>query len=484
MPPRRPAAPRLRDFARAAVALLGFWTGAMAQEADGRVAAERLLYADAKQWVQTKDPEVRGEAALVLAASGDDHAYPLVLAVAEAEPEAARLRGILALGYLATPGTAAGLERLLEHEAGRATPTAVCAAFALASLPGSQGDAAINQLLSRLSEGSWKRQGDLLLAVLAALVDRGAEEQRAVLQRLFDDASLREPVLRAAVLTTLARIPGATTDKQLHTALASPSSDLRAAALVALAAREDLEAHWLEVATRLAQRDESPRVRARALLVLTTARHLPALDLAAKALRSDDAALVAQAVRTGQHLGGEPMRRTLERQFPHLAAVGQVALLDELATPVSDEFAVECRAVVADGKYDEGVRTSALLLLARNGETGLQDQLAAAFARATDPRTHLVLARAYGRAVDGDPKALLDAVAVDSAAAVGRLTALLRAGSAGASRFCIERLRRTDLPPGPGAVLRALRGSRLPQLGETARELAPEPVRSLLGRDG
>lgn len=482
MPARRPNAPRLRDFARAVVAGLAFWTGAIAQE-DGRVAAERLLYADAKQWVEAAEPAVRGEAALVLAASGDDHAYPLVLGVAEAEASDASLRGILALGYLATPGTAASLERLLEAENGKSTPRALCAAFALASLPGEQGDLAINQLLSRMTERSWKRQGDLLLAVLAALVDRGPDAQRAVLLRLFDDASMRDPALRAAVLAALAEIPGATTDKQLHAALASPSAELRAAALAALATKDAFDRDWLAVATQLAQRDESPIVRANALLVLTNARHLPALDLAAKALRSDDVRLVAQAVRTGQHLGGEPMRRTLERQFAHLATPAQIALLEEIATPVSAEFATECREVVPDAARDEGVRTAALLLLARNGEKDLGDELAAAFARATDPQLHHRLARAYGHAIDGDPKALLDAVAVDSAAAAGRLAALLHAGSAGASRFCIERLRRTDLPPGPGAVLRALRRSRLPQLGETARRIVPEPVRSLLVPD-
>lgn len=479
-PARCCTARRLRDFARAALGAVALLASASAQEADSRVAAERLLYADAKAHLQSTEPEIRGEAALVLAASGDPHAYPAVLEIAQQRESEASLRGLVALGYLAVPGTAIALESAYEREGGKATPTAVCAAFALASLPGAQGDEAVTQLLSRLSEHSWKRQGDVLLAVLAALLDRGADAQRAALSRLYDDASLRDPTLRAALLTTLARIPGATSDKQLRAAIASPDPELRVAGLHALELRTELDREWLQLAEGLAQRDASASVRAAALRLLTTARHLPALDLSARALRSTDLDLVAQAVRTGQRLGGEPMRRTLERQFDYLSGSAQCVLLRELATPLTPEFAQTVRALLGATARDDELRAAAVLLLQRNGDPDLQDHLAAAFARATEPHQQLELARAYTHAVDGDPKALLAMVSIDSSTAPGRLAALLRAGSSGASRFCIERLRDPDLPPGPGAVLQALRQSRLPAFGDAARAIAPAVVRRVL----
>ena len=83
------------------VAVLTFASGGRSQE--GEDAVSRLLYADAQKFLAATEPEVRGEAALTLAAAGEPRHYDAVLQVARADEPAARLRGIAVPRLLLTP---------------------------------------------------------------------------------------------------------------------------------------------------------------------------------------------------------------------------------------------------------------------------------------------------------------------------------------------------------------------------------------------
>ncbi len=486
---------RLREVARAAlddVAMLavGFLlSGSMAsptQSPEPETALERLLYADAEPHLSDADPIVRGEAALTLASGRDPHVYPALLRVAKDAHPDARLRGILALSFLGAPGTAQFLASVLNDREARTESAGLAAAYALARLPADQSASVLAYQLSRLSESSYKRQRDVLLALLAGLLQRDPTDQCAPLQRLLNDASQKDPRSRSALLTALGPIGTAATQPWIESSLASRSPELRLAALSALSFPPGAEDSFAAAAVRLCGHDPEPRVRTAALAHLTRMRHLPALDLSATALRSIDAGEVAQAVRTAIQLGGNPMRHTLERQFEYLEPHAQRAVLQALSSldnSISDEFADTCRALTFDATRPADLRAAAALLLCKHADQAPTAALDTAFASVHDPRTLTDLARA--RSANGGAHELLRFVVLpckldEEQLQTDRLTALLRADSSHASRRCIEWLREEDLGRSRAVVLRALRQSRLPTQTEPSRDFVPAALRLVL----
>lgn len=488
--PRTGFARCLRDLARAAVRvgllLLLLSNGSepcSGQSPESGLALDRLLYADAKEHLTDADPIVRGEAALVLAASGDRRAYPSILLIAKDRDDDASLRGILALGFLGAPGSEQFLAHLLDDRDLRTEPRGLAAAYALARLPQDQAASALARELSRLSESSYKRQREVLLALLSALLEREPDDQLLPLQRLFADASLKDPVARAALLTILGRIDGGADDRAIRTSLASRATELRLAAFSVLQSRTELEPTWAASAVRIVEHDPDASVRAQGLSLLTRLRHLPALDLAAKALRSKDAGEVAEATRTALLLGGAPMRCTLERQFEYLEVPAQTAMLSAFHGAISREFEDTCERVVRDASRPIDLRAAAALLLRENGDTAVGAALEALFREVEDPATLRLLADA--RSADGGTRELLDAITLPCAndamgVQAARLAALLRTESPMASRRCIEWLQQTDLGRSRAVVLRAIRTSRLPIMPAHVRPFVPAVLLPLL----
>ena len=65
------------------------------------------LLAEAEELLHHRSPELRGEAAMILASSGIRRHHPAILELARDGHPDARLRGILALGILGAPGSEA-----------------------------------------------------------------------------------------------------------------------------------------------------------------------------------------------------------------------------------------------------------------------------------------------------------------------------------------------------------------------------------------
>lgn len=459
-------------------------------------AVDRLLYGDAARFLTASDAVVRGEAALVLASAGDPRRFDAILAVARDPDPAAQLRGILALGYLGEPAAVGALEALLTESNNRVRPRGVAAAFALGLLPDQAAAAAVANRLLHSQEANQKRQRDVTLALLVALASRAPVAQKASLLQLHADDSLRDPTVRSLLVAALARVPGAIAPTRLPALLAAAAAEERRALLAAIAAGQiEAEPHLTADLERLATRDRDASVRAAALAALTRLRHLPALDLAVRAIRGGEPIEVEQGVRTAQQLGGAPMRRAIERQLDYLGEAAQRSLLVAFTGPVSDEFQATLLHLAADPRTAPDLADAAALTLAQAACPAAEPVLRRRFVAASDAAALLPLARALLQIAteapplteltatpprgdappDGD--AALRALALDG----DRLTALLLAGHPQASRLCSRQLQQEDLPVAVAqTVLTSVRRSRLGAVDTRLRAALPEPVRSLV----
>jgi hypothetical protein len=213
--------------------------------------------------------------------------------------------------------------------------------------------------------------------------------------------------------------------------------------------------------SRLASGDSAAAVRAAALAVLTTARHLPALDLAAKALKSQRAEEVEQGVRTALALGGGSMRGALER---HIQATTdpalQAAMLRGFAGSPSGEFAEWCRRVGADRRKPLSLRAEAALMLARHDDERAVAVLRDAFLDAEDPSLLLPLARAVLR-LEQEPPDLQrlhrGSAPEDLWHDPARLCALVRADHPAAVRLLLRGLREPAAASARADLLRVFR---------------------------
>jgi hypothetical protein len=443
----------------------------------------RLFAADAARLGATAaEPAVRGEAALVLAATGDDRHYETVLAVARDPQPAARLRGILALGYLGTPGSELVLEEILAASRTRPQPDGIVAAFALGLLPEDVAPAAVTRYLVRFLQSSFKRQRDVLLAMLAALAGRDAPAQREALHQLFDDAANRDPAVRGALLQVLGRIPDGITPERAATVLRRGSTAERGAVLRWLASQEEPPKELLPLLTDMVAHDGDGGVRAGALAVLTRLRHLPALDLAARAIRSPDALEVAQGTRTALLLGGSAMRAAIERGFSTLPVQNQIAVMQQLGGAMSEAFQLSTLELAADRRQPLTLRIASALALARAEVTEVAPALRALFLDARGFTDLTEIAHALQRLEAVAPElarlhcgARADELALDSE----RVAALLCAGHPEIARFCLDQLRHaaTDAVAST-SLLRAIRRAELPA-APGAQQL-PAPLDELL----
>lgn len=460
-------------------AVLAATCGFAQAPADDPVA--RLLAVDAATLVRSPVAVVRGEAALVLACSGDPVYYGAVAAVARDPDPEASLRGIVALGHLAVPGTEVLLERILLAGATRPTADTLAAALALGMLPEDHAPSAVSGHLNRFLQSSYKRQRDVLLALLCGLGSRSATNQQRAMLGLLDDAANRDPRVRGGLLLALSRIEGALPADRIQRVLQHGAAEERTAALMALLQREP-EPDLLPLLVQLTRRDPSPEVRALALKALTAARHLPALDLAARALRSAAAVEVEQGTRSAVLLGGLGMRRAIESELPDLPPASQAAVLRALDGPIGDELAATCRKLAADRANALELRLSAAMALARSDQNSAVPLLRDLFGEVEDIDELLRIATELLRLEERptDLERLHGGRAGDLLQQPNRLAALLRAGHPGASRFCLAQLQEPGLLPAEQArLLLAFRKSRLPPLEPHLLHLLPEPLRQL-----
>lgn len=448
----------------------------------------RLLIADATRWIHSKDPVIRGEAALVLAAQPSQNNLEHIAAVAKADPSPARLRGILALGYLGMAGNELYLEQLLEESRTRPQPEGIAAAFSIGTLPPERLTSTVTAYLSRVVGMSVTRQGAVLLALLTALNSDALppDHLREGLRQLLDDGALRDPALRQALLRAYGRIPGAIDDQLLDNILENDAPNESRALLQALAEvlanSRKADPERTKRYEHIARKDSDPAVRAAALALLTLARHESALQLAEKALNSKHPVEVKQGTTTALQLGGARVHTMLATRLPALSPNNQTAMLQALSGPMPKDLQDACMPLATNRQSPLALRTAALLALASAEVKAIQPLLRDAFLENEEPTALIPLACAIQQLHDSPPalrRLHRGPKPEDLLFETQRLRALLVAGHPRALRLCMEQLRNEKADPqATASLLRAIRLSLLPT--PTPQSGLPEPVRTLL----
>src|SRR5690606_26132904 len=153
---------------RARTALVGAWLvlAVPAQDAEAPAPLETAI----AKLLDHPDPVVRGEAALCLAIDARPESSAGIRQTARDTALGARMRGLIALAVAELPGAEVELARVLD-DAEPDAPEAWAAAFALARLPDSRPNPALDAITARIDGGSRKRHRDLVRALLAGLAD-------------------------------------------------------------------------------------------------------------------------------------------------------------------------------------------------------------------------------------------------------------------------------------------------------------------------
>jgi hypothetical protein len=433
-----------------------------------------------------EDPLVRGEAALGLATAGDPNDYDTVLAVARDREPQAQLRGLLALGYLAAPGSEAFLGSVLA-EADRRDPARAAAALALGLLPEHHATPAIDAYLRTLGGASYRQHRDTLLALLLGLTREPHPSRAAAVRALLADAANREPAIRRLAIDVLARVSGSLPAPEAARLLRSGETAERLGVLSAIRAGVvPAGADDIEEIVRIARRDRSAAVRAAALEVLTVRRHLVALELAPRALRSRDPDEAAAGVTAALRLGGGALRMAIEQHV--LAArdgAAQSRMLKAYDASRSTTFLDACLQIANDPRRAHDTRIAAAGVLARSGDARAVPTARDLFLEA-DGFDHLlaltdILSRmgALDRFIDDTvpPRTPTDARLLPL-----RLRAWLSAGHPRAMTLLGESLERSRKTPAAQAeLLHALRSALLPALDRDCVALAEDtPIADLL----
>lgn len=399
---------------------------------------------DAAALLRSTDAETRGEAAIVVASSGAVGHEAALLEIAKDADPAARHRGMLALGLLATPTAISFLESQLRSIEGRVSEDGIAAAFALGCVPTDRVETSIARTLPLFERGSWKRQHGVMVALLLGMATHPERVERGALRLLYDNEANRSPAVRALLLQLLLPIDRTITDKHLRRTLRRGSIDERLAIVKWLASRPPADNEpWIDDLVALAERADDPDLRAAALLALTRYQHLPALEIAARALKSSSPKECSQALASMLSIGGASTRGALEQ---HLLIernpVRIAALMNSFLAPPSKALVAHAISIAANTKLTVATRAAAAELISRSDKTRARPMLRDLFRIANDPQLLLTLARALRRAED-TPTAL--ARLLDQPVALtqhaGRWQALLSAGHGEAQRQVLATLK-------------------------------------------
>jgi hypothetical protein len=435
--------------------------GTAQPQSPGLVGTPRLVATDAVQLLHHPDPVVRGEAALIAAATAERGAQTLLLQLAADPAPAARLRALIALGLLGTPAAIDLLDGCLRDTGTRGEADGTAAAFGLGLAPAELAQGAVNRLLLAVGQGSWRRQRDTLCGLLLGALRRDQPIEPAILRLLLDDDSNRDGDVRSLLLHHVLQGAPDLATTELRRWLDRGTAGERLVVLGWLCHRADLElGELVPVLTKLVQRGALGRERALALGALTRMRLPNALELAPDALSSGDTELAAQALRTMLGIGGARFVAALEQRILVVDDAAQrLALLEAFQAPLSTALADACVAIAADPRLDHTLRCRAALVLHRHRPERSQALLGDLF-RADPPPPHatddrLLTALAQARlGSGGDTPALsrlLDGIA-DLGLDPARWTALLHAGHAAAERQLVRRLGDRTATPGQLAV--------------------------------
>lgn len=367
----------------------------------------RLVAADAALLLTHADPVVRGEAALVVAPSLPAQHQGTLLAMARDPAPAARHRALIALGLAGTPAAMQLLDDVLQDTGTRGEDDGVAAAFAVGLLPAERATTITARVLTAMARGSWKRQRPALLALLSSMSSQPERGEGMALRLLLDDESNRDPDVRALLLGLLLPIDRTLDGKPIRRVL-ERGSDAERCAVLAWLATEPVppDAELLAMVERLATHGDPAAVRARALAVLTRASHLPALDIAARALRSAQPVECGQGVRSMLAIGGARLLRALaQRVTEEKDPSCKAAMIAGFDAPLTPELADHCAALAADPTAPWPLRSVAAITLARSLPERAAPLLRDVFRVTTETAALPALARALQRCA-AEPVAL------------------------------------------------------------------------------
>lgn len=364
--------------------------------AQGQDHITRLVLADTAPLLQHADPQIRGEAALVIARYADATQQALLLAMANSDDVASRHRARIALGLLGTPAAVQLLGDCLDDTGTRGEDDGTAAAFGLGLCPTATATTPTTRLLAAIAQGSWKRQRDTLLALLLAMSLAPERTETVALRRLFDDESNRDPQVRGQLLQLLLTNDRTLDNKTLRKLLERGSEAERAVLLRWLADEAPaMDAAWLALLEPLARSAERGETRALALGVLTNARHLPSLELAERALRHGTAIECEVALRAMLLIGGARLlRATTPLVLSESDPARKAAMLASFAAPLPDELKDHCSKLAADAREPWSLRSEAALALARGDGPRAAPLLRSVFATTPQTTDLMRLARA------------------------------------------------------------------------------------------
>lgn len=430
-------------------------------------------------------PVLRGEAALALASTRDQRYYGAILELASDRARPARLRAIVALGYLGAPGSESFLGDLLLRP-GRLESERPAAALALGLLPDHHAAPAVDQFLQRVNGGSYRRHHASLMALLGGFCQEPHPSRAQLLLSLLQDSANRAPEVHRVTMMALAPLPGTLAQADLSHWLDSRHDGDRLGALDAMRrAGATLEPDQIANVERMARLDRSPQVRAIALTLLTEQRQLSSLELGVRALRSTDPDEVAAGVLAAAKLGGGAIRTAMESHIlsaakPELQAV----MLRSYGASTSTEFVDGCLRLAADRRTAEPVRVQAAALAARSGERKSRAMLRRLFSEAEEPANVAILAVAMKQL---DPSLIaLDkiyppATSSDFQLLPVRMAALFATGHPGGGPLLVKALESKDLTPATKAELvRALRLSLVPAHDADVLAALPRELREAI----
>lgn len=406
---------------------------------------ERIVAEDARKLLAHADAVVRGEAAMVVAGAGQrDSAVTLQQLAVDPAP-AARQRALLALGQLADAGTVLRLDECLRANSDRSEQDAVAAAFALGLSPATVAHGALSQLFNTIVQSSWKRQRDPLLAVLLGLSANPDTVDPVPLRRLYDDASNRDPEVRALLLHLLLKHEKQTADDRatwLRRVLARDSEAERDVALRHLVGEAPpTDQELLRQVGWMASHGSTGALRAQALRALARWRHPLARAVAEAALGGDDAATAGEGMRT---LSANADAKTLTElgalalaeQRPPVKAALLAGFLAPLPAPLRDQ----CVQLAADTSAPVAVRSAAALALARAEPTRAETLLRDVFRSCELAPQLAALAQAMATGSAPVPLDRLLPHGIDLRLDPERWIALLRAGHPEAERQVLMHL--------------------------------------------
>jgi hypothetical protein len=411
-------------------------------------------------------PALRAEAAIALARHRQPEDFPRLLDAAQDEDPTARASGIVALGIHGGPGAASVLIELLDGSR-RDAPERVCAAFAIGLLPPGQMQPRLAEYLSRLNGSNLRREHDVLAALFAGATVQPQPSWRTALRDILIDEANKAVDLKVQILRALARIPEALDAAEIEALLEAEDPKLRAALLDYLrlapdGARFELTPERRDRILRLVERDLDAGVRAAALRLVVQRRLAAALELGARAIRSNDDREVAAGVEAVLHLGGGKLAQALEsRALDGRRPATRAMILAALPGSTTTSFLDACLALALETRADLLLRAQAAALLARSGDARAAAVLRTLFVGANKAQEVALIAAALARFdlhEDLDRRCYPAKSADDLRRLPARVQGLAAAG-VDPARIVAEILSDESLPP--ELVAQVLRAERL-----------------------